>query len=63
MEADDIQMCDADAAGISKSRYHYVLYYGSGYTGSPMACCRPDDDMSGRLRMRVLLLQQDEFDI
>ncbi len=63
MEADDTQICDADAAGISKSRHHHVLYHGSGYTGSSAARCRPDDDMPGRLRTRVLSSQQDKFDI
>ncbi len=62
MEADDTQMCDADAAGISKSRHHHALYHGSGYTGSSAARCRPDDDVPGRLRTRALPSQQDEFD-
>ncbi len=63
MEADDTQIYDADIVDISKSRHHHTLYYGSGYIGLSATHYRPDDNISGQLRMRALSLQQDEFDI
>ncbi len=63
MEVDNIQIYDIDVVGISKSWYHHILYHKSGYIDLFATYYCSNDDMLGQLRMRVLSLQQDEFDI